>query len=173
MCSSNYQTVLWRDIRSLLHWKQVLRTNAASSAKQLSAPLLCKSAALIREHILPAYLRTSSFFLSFFHFSFFSCLYYCTIFYMSPFFCARPFCACSPAGAIKQGEHFSNFSVFLNDKVNVDARFTFKSCSLFLLRQSFIHFFFREQAAAAVDVNSRATGAFEGNAKSSQVLTPQ
>ncbi len=40
MCSSNYQTVLWRDIRSLLHWKQVLRTNAASSAKQLSAQVL-------------------------------------------------------------------------------------------------------------------------------------
>ncbi len=30
-----------RDIRSLLHWKQVLRTNAASSAKQLSAQVLC------------------------------------------------------------------------------------------------------------------------------------
>ena len=34
-----------REIRSLLHWKQVLRTNAALSAKQLSAQVLCTSAA--------------------------------------------------------------------------------------------------------------------------------
>ena len=49
-----------RDIRSLLHWKQVLRTNAASSAKQLSAQVLYTSAALMREHVLPAFLRTLS-----------------------------------------------------------------------------------------------------------------
>ena len=51
-----------RDIRSLLHWKQVLRTNAASSAKQLSAQVLCTSAALTREHVLPAFLRTVSYY---------------------------------------------------------------------------------------------------------------
>ncbi len=44
-----------RDIRSLLHWKQVLRTNAASSAMQLSAQVLCTSAALMREHVLPVF----------------------------------------------------------------------------------------------------------------------
>jgi hypothetical protein len=44
-----------RDIRSLLHWKQVLRKNAASSAKQLTAQVLCTSAALMCEHILPAF----------------------------------------------------------------------------------------------------------------------
>ena len=32
----------------------MLRTNAASSAKQLSAQVLCTSAALMREHVLPA-----------------------------------------------------------------------------------------------------------------------
>ena len=49
-----------RDIRSLLHWKQVLRTNAASSAKQLSVQVLGTSAVLMREHVLPAFLRTLS-----------------------------------------------------------------------------------------------------------------
>jgi hypothetical protein len=38
--------------------KKVLRTNAASSAKKLSAQVLCTSAAHMREHALPAFVRT-------------------------------------------------------------------------------------------------------------------
>jgi hypothetical protein len=37
---------------------KVLRTNAASSAKKLSAQVLCTSAAHMREHALPAFVRT-------------------------------------------------------------------------------------------------------------------
>ena len=36
----------------------MLRTNAASSAKKLSVQVLCTGAALMREHALPAFVRT-------------------------------------------------------------------------------------------------------------------
>ncbi len=84
--------------RSLLHWKQVLRTNAASSAKQLSAQVLCTSAVhkccaqVLRScaniYCLPFCAHHLSFFLSFFHFSSHVPRSTCPI-YMSFFFTAR------------------------------------------------------------------------------------
>ncbi len=72
---------------------------SASSAKQLSAQVLCTSAALMREHILPAFLRTSSFFLSFFHFSFVH-VYIIVRFLHVPFF-LNEFCRLADRAFVK------------------------------------------------------------------------
>ena len=100
----------------------MLRTNAASSAKKLSAKVLCKSAAHMREHALPAFVRT----LNARCLSSFSALIECDLkFICSAFlyeFCMN-FCMnvarARPPFGVNPVQHLSNFSVFPNDNENV------------------------------------------------------
>jgi hypothetical protein len=96
----------------------VLRTNAASSAKKLSVQVLCTGAALMREHALPAFVRT----LNARRLSSFSALIECDL----KFTCSEQSTLVVSLQEqefarlplwVNPVQHLSNFSVFPNDKI--------------------------------------------------------